>query len=222
MSDPRFRLPTTSQRSAIVGRTGSGKTQYGFWQTSYAPFDRQPYYIVDYKRDHLLNSVDRIKEIGLHEKPPKQPGLYIVHPSPHEEAEVEAWLWKVWEKQRCGLYIDEGYMLPDKGALRAILTQGRSLQIPVTMLSQRPVWLSRFVFSEADFITRFHLNDKDDLKTVSRFMPSELGKERLARYQSAWYDVSEDMGLIIAPVPAADTIAERIEQRLKPGKRKWL
>jgi len=222
MTDTEYRLPSTSQRAALVGRTGSGKTQHGFWLLSKAAFDKQPFFIVDFKRDELLNSTDRIKEIGLHEKLPKEPGIYITHPHPAQDAEVEAWLWKIWERGKSGLYVDEGYMLPDKGAMRAILTQGRSLKIPCIILSQRPVWLSRFVFSEADFFTVFHLNDTDDKKTVGRFLPTGLIKPRLADYHSAWYDVARDKALYIKPVPSADEITQSIEDRLKPGKRRFV
>jgi len=219
-----FRFPSNTQRALIVGRTGSGKTQYGTWLLSKAPFDRQPYFIVDYKTDELLNATDRIREIGLHEAIPKHPGLYIVHPLPHQEEEVERWLWKLWEKGRVGLYVDEGYFLPDKGAFQAILTQGRSRKIPSIVLTQRPVKINRFAISESDFYNIFHLNDRDDRTEVGRFIPRDRidVNTRLPRYHSAWYDVANDHSLVIEPVPGSDTILDRIDDRLKPGKRRWL
>lgn len=217
MSD--FRFPSLTQRTMIVGRTGSGKSQLGMWVLGNAPFDKQPYIIVDYKRDDLINSIAHIRQIGLNEKIPTQPGLYVLQPLPSQQEQVEKWLWKVWEKENTGLFLDEGYALPDGGAITAILTQGRSKRIPVIALSQRPKWLSRFFFSEANQFVVFHLNDVEDRKSVNRFIPG-MGDFRLPEYHSYWYDIDKDNLFHMQPVPDADTIAEQMEQRLKP-KRKF-
>lgn len=215
----KFRLPTNRQRVAVMGRTGSGKTQFAAWLLSEAPFDKQPYVIIDYKGDELLNTIDRSKEIGLNEVP-KSPGLYIVHPRPDESEQVEAWLWKIWERENIGIYADEAYVLPDKGALQAVLTQGRSKHIPAIVLTQRPTWISRFVFSEADYYAVFHLNDLRDRQTVSAFMPPGSLNERQAPYHSRWYDVGGDTLFSLLPAPDAGAILDRIDSRLSPRVRK--
>lgn len=216
MSD--FRLPANTQRTSIIGRTGSGKTVAGSWVLSEAPFDKQPYIIVDYKGDELLNSSDRIKEIDL-KTVPKQPGLYIVHPRLDQVEQVDAWLWKVWERENVGLYFDEAYMLPDKGALQAILTQGRSKRIPVIALTQRPALISRFIFSEADFFAVFQVSIDDDKKRIRGFIPSYVTDARLPDYHFRWYDVSKDKLFNVLPVPAPDDIRDRIDSRLSPKRR---
>lgn len=215
-----FRLPNNTHRTAVIGRTGSGKTQFGAWLLAHAPFDRQPYVMVDYKGDELLGSIDRVREIGTKDVP-KHPGLYVIRPLPSDENAVENWLWKIWQKERVGLYVDEGYALPDKGAFQAILTQGRSKRLPVICLTQRPTWVSRFVFSEADFYAVFHLNDHRDRLTVQSFTPRERMdlKNRLPDYSSYWYDVGRDNVYQMQPVPDADTIVEMIDDRLSPRKR---
>lgn len=213
-----FRFPTFKQRVAIVGRTGSGKTQMGAWLLSQAPFHKQPYVIVDYKHDDLLNSSDRVREIDLSEVP-RKPGLYILHPRPDDDEGVEQWLWKVWGQEKTGLYFDEGYMIPDKGALRSILTQGRSKRIPVYMLSQRPSQITRFAISEADMFAVFHLNDKKDRERINQFTPPGFAYEELPEFHSKWYDVGKHFSTTLGPVPDGDTILETIEDRLKTKKR---
>jgi hypothetical protein len=217
-----FRFPSTDHRTTIVGRTGSGKTYLAYWLLGKAHFDKQPYIIVDYKQDELLNTSNRFHEIGLSDKIPSKPGIYIVHPRPDETNEVEAFLWKVWKKTRTGLYIDEGYLVPDAGALQAIYTTGRSRHIPIMLLSQRPLWVTRFAFSEVEFFAAFHLNDKDDEKRVRQFTPRDFFNEgRLAKHHSRWYDVGEDFKAILGPVPNADILVDTIEKRLAP-KKKWI
>lgn len=217
---PIFRLPARTHRAAIFGRTGTGKTQFGAFILSAANFDEQPWVIVDYKRDELLNAIDRAKEIGFDDIP-KHPGLYILHANPEENDEqINAFMRKVWKQTHVGLLFDEMYMVPQRPALPPLLIQGRSLHIPVISLSQRPSWLSRFVLSEADHVASFHLNDPDDQKKVARLMPSGALDTRLRNYHCQWYDVGQNALFPLAPCPDADTILDRIDDRLTP-KRKF-
>lgn len=214
-----LRWPNNTQRATIVGRTGSGKTQFGIFTLTKAPFDHQPYVMVDYKGDDLIGSIERAIEIRLGDVP-KHPGLYVVRPLPNQEAEVDAWLWKVWHRERVGLYIDEGYMLPPGDAIRTILVTGRSRQIPVTILSQRPSFLPRHVFTEANFHAVFHLNDRRDVVKVKEFFHSDIDlHERLPEYHSRYYDVDRDTAFTLAPVPSRDVLLERLHDRLKPPRK---
>lgn len=218
-----FVLPNVTQRLAVIGSNGTGKTQAAFWFLSEAPFTEQPYIIVDYKRDELINSVDRIKEIDIGELP-KHPGIFIVHPRPKvDDAAVEKMLEGIWERENTGLYFDEGYMVPDKAAFPAILTQGRAKRIPSIILTQRPAWISRFVFSEANHYALFHLSDSDDRKTMRRFLPQNVDLTRpLPKFHFWYYTVGEQTALPMAPVPDADAIRSRIDERLAPVTRRRL
>lgn len=213
----KIRLPNDTHRIAIIGKTGSGKTQAAAWHLSNRNFHKIPWVIIDFKLDGLLGELPA-QEIGIKDNPPRKPGLYIVHPLPDQESEVEEFLWKLWAKEDIGLYIDEGYMIGNSPAFRAILTQGRSKNIPVIVLSQRPVWMSRFVFSESDFYQVFWLNDARDRKTVNAFVPTDINK-RLEDFHSIYYDVGDDNLVIMKPVPRRDEIIERFNERLLPKKR---
>jgi hypothetical protein len=212
-----FRWPSDTTRTAIIGRTGSGKTQAGSWLLSHMPFHTMPWVIVDYKGDSLFRRIPYVRPIDL-ETVPTEPGLYILQPRPDEEKAVEQWLWKVWQRGRIGLFFDELTLVPDPpkgGALRAIYTQGRSKRIPTISVTQRPRWVSRFLFSEADHFQVFHLNTKDDNRAVEEFTPFDM-KQRVARYHSRWYDVSEHQWFHMRPVEKAATILDRFAQRLRP------
>lgn len=221
-----FRMPRNDQRVTIIGRTGSGKTVFGAWLLALADFHKIPRVIVDFKGDELLRSIPRIEEIGLRDVP-KHGGLYTIRPLIHEAEQMEAWMWKVWQRERVGLYFDEAYMLPNssgqhrRGALQAILTQGRSKRIPVISLVQRPSQMSVFVFSEAEYYAVFALNRWPDKKTIEG-MADKLAPrliDELPEYHSIWYDVGRDTPIRMLPAPHPDTIAEMIDTRLRPKRR---
>lgn len=224
----KFRFPSRSNRTTIVGRTGSGKTWFGAWLLSEAPFQHQPYVIVDYKGDELLSGIENVRQISLTDKLPKQPGLYRVQPTIHDHDTTEEWLWSVWKRENIGLYFDEAYMLPNsgytrRGALQAILTQGRSKKIPVISLVQRPSQISLFVMSEADFFSVFHLQRIQDQKTVSELLGGNAVMEHTEEneFHSKWFDVGKNQMHNLGPVPHGDLIAEKINDRLEV-KKKWL
>lgn len=216
-----FRLPGDTHRLFIVGRTGSGKTVFASWILSLQDFAARPWVIIDYKRDPLLNSIDRIREIGLH-KVPTEPGIYRINPAPVVDDEaVEDWLLRVWQQENLGLYVDEVYMLPSKVGFPGILTQGRAKHISAIVLAQRPAWLSRFVLSEADYFAAFHLNHAEDRKTVGDCLPHGALKDRLPDFCCYWYDVSQNALFDLKPVPDPAEIAQSINDRLRPNKR-WV
>ncbi len=218
-----FRLPGATHRTGIFGRTGSGKTRQAAWLLSLSPFDKVPYVVIDYKLEQLFTQTDRIREIGFDEVP-KKPGVYILRPLPTDDDAVEAWLWKLHQRENCGIYVDEGYGIdPKSKALRAVLTQGRSKRLPVIYISQRPAWISPFVVSEADFLSVFQLTKPEDRQRVAAIMPAlDLDvSQSLPEYHSRWYDVGRAQGFTLKPVPSDDDILNRLDDRLKP-KRKAL
>lgn len=206
-----FRLPGPEDRLTVVGRTGSGKTHLAAWVLSLADWNRRPWVIVDYKRDKLLRELPA-DELALKDRIPRHAGLYIVRPPPETDDEVEALLWRVWNRGRCGLYIDEGHMCPDRGGLKAIQSQGRSKEIQTIVLTQRPKWVSRFVFSEAEAISAFHLNDRRDRATVREISPIDLD-QRLEPYHSYYYRVGDNQLFKMNPVPPRDHILNTFSDR---------
>lgn len=224
----QFRLPGRSDRTAIYGRTGDGKTVLASWLLSEAPIDRMPYYVLDFKGDDLLRSIKRFEQVSLRDKITKHPGVYIARPMPHQTEAVEDFLWRVWAKRNTGLFVDEGFMLPRPShAYDAILTQGRSLHIPVINLTQRPVMLTRFVPTQSDFHFLFPFNDDRDNETAAQVMPRAIrdqviGHDEadnvLPKYHSFWYDVSNKVWSIIGPAPRPEIIAQRFDDRLRPTK----
>lgn len=211
-----FELPRPDQRTLILGSNGSGKTYLGVWLLSEANFDEMPWVIIDYKRDPLIKEINGKRTIGLSEMP-SEPGIFHLKPNPvSDDDAMEAWLLRAWTKTNIGLYVDEALMLPTKksGAFQSIMTQGRTLTIPVISLSQRPVDLTRYAFSEANHVVVFRLTDIRDRKKVGEYVPIETDY-RLRKYHSLWYNVDSDQSYAMQPVPAKPDILATFKAKLK-------
>jgi hypothetical protein len=213
------RLPQSDDRIAILGKTGSGKTVAGLWHLSKQDIAHRPWVIIDFKGDVNINAIDKAQSIEFDTNLQKlKPGLYILHVMPDEEDALDDWFVKVWEREDMGVMVDEGFMVGQRSrGFNMCLIQGRSKHITMIVLSQRPVWMSRYVLSEASFIQAFSLNDRDDTKSVKRFVEdrgnvSVLNK--LARYHSYYYDVADDDLTVLAPVPKVDKILLDIDTKL--------
>lgn len=225
--NPEFRLPRNDEHTAIVGRNGTGKTVGGVWILSEQDFKKHRWIITDYKREEIFNKIRNIREIGF--EIPKKPGLYVIRLRKDLDEETERWLWKIYDKGKTGLFVDEGYMIPgqERGAFQAILTQGRSKRIPVITLSQRPVRVPLFVFSEASHVVSYDLSQQRDKKRLeeivpdgfSEWVPQEFG-QRLPPFHARWYNVKQHASYVLKPVPKPDELVQRIDDKLVPI-RKW-
>jgi hypothetical protein len=224
-SDIRF--PNNTQRTSIIGRTGTGKTVIAVYHLSNYDFDKYPWVVYDFKRDSLLAEIGDIpgaEHIGT-DYVPNKPGIYFVHPMPDDKELVEQQMWGIWQRENMGVYVDEGYMVCPPGAapnraFRALLTQGRSKRIPMIILSQRPVWLDRFVFSESDFYQVLALNHKGDRKTMMEYVPANLD-EPLPPYHSYYHDVSKGKTVVMKPVKTDDEILDVFDMKLAKLRKKY-
>lgn len=210
-------MPNSKQRIAAIGRTGTGKTIAGLWHLSNSNFDVMPWVIVDFKTDEHINGISRARYITTADTV-KQPGIYIIQPHP-DDVTLGEFLGRVWERGNTGVMVDEGYMMRTNPEVEKhfvyLLTQGRSKRIPMIVLTQRPSWISRFVFSESDYFQVFHLNDSRDSRIVDSFLPPG-SLVPMPDYHSVYYDVNRNQLDYLSPVPEESEILDSIDQRLKP------
>lgn len=220
-----MRLPNDTQRLSIVGRTGSGKTVAAVWHLSNMPFDEMPFVVYDFKRDTLLSKIAALGaemkigayQLGLEEMP-TVPGIYFVHPHPDDILPVRQQMMRIWEHENIGVFVDEGYMVCGPSnpnpAFRSLLTQGRSKHIPMIILSQRPVWLDRFAFSESDFYQVFDLNHVKDRRTINEYVPADLNAP-LPPFHSYYHDVGKKETYVMKPVPMDDEILAKFAAKFE-------
>ena len=204
-------IPDDSKRTAIVGRTGSGKTQFGvyFLGTQInGPWKELPVTIIDFKHARLIREL-QATEIKVSNRPPTRPGLYVVRPFPGDDdkALVE-YLLRVWAQENHGIYCDETLDLGARNrGFRRLLSQGREKSIPMIYCTQRPSWVDMYSFSEADYVCAFQLTLPDDEKRIDQFAPGYTNKA-LEPYHSYWYDVASNQGAVLNPCPSqADILA---------------
>lgn len=210
----KIRLPGPRDRITIVGATGSGKTVAALWHLSNASFDVRPWIVIDPKRDDNIAAIEGAEEIQLWDPLPTAPGIYVVHPIPSQADHLDDFLMRVWEHENIGVWSDEGYMCGDGNGLTACLTQGRSKKIPMILLCQRPVFVSRFCFSEATFVQIFDLNDKRDQKTVQNFAPQIPLSVPLPAHHSWYWDAVKRKLFRMTPVPPSEKSLETIAIKL--------
>ena len=211
-------LPDDTQRLLIVGATGSGKTQSALWHLSHRSYTSMPWLVYNTKSDASIDAIPYAEEIEISQVP-VQPGVYIIRPLPHQQGALEAHQWEVWTRGGMGVYIDEGYAMGQNNqAFRALLTQGRSRHIPMIVLSQRPVWLDRFAFTESEFFQAFRLQHAKDRKAMEEIVPAELN--RLPQFHSWYYDALGNKVYRMAPVPDIGTIHATFARRLDPQRRR--
>ena len=218
MANDNFRLPSDSQRLAVIGRTGSGKTQAAVWHLSNRRYDLMPWIVFNFKGDQLINDIPGTRDLDLSDSVPSNPGVYVVSVAPDEKEAADGFLMRCWAHENVGLYIDEGYMLTGLPGFRRCLTQGRSKHLPMIILSQRPVFMDRFTWTEADFFQVFSLSISDDKKSLAGYIGGNALR-RVPDYHSWWYDVARDRMIGLRPVPDADTILATFRKRLLPVRR---
>jgi len=211
------KFPGAEDHVAVIGRNGSGKTVGGMWLLSARNFDVQPALIINSKGDSLIDEISEIKgvqTIGINDTPGDK-GLYIVNPLPSEGEQLNQLFRRCWEKENITIFVDEGYSIQNDEWFTACLTQGRSKHVNLIVLSQRPAWISKYVFSECNFVMLFNLQIKDDRKKVAEFVP--VPKDyRLPPYCSYWYNVKDNLLLEFAPTPDSAAIIRTFRAKFPP------
>lgn len=208
-----FILPGAADRTAVIGATGTGKTVLGAWLLSKQRFDKRPWVCIDFKDEELWDMVGTppMQTLKVHQLPGKH-GLYRMRVQPWDSDALEEWLKRVWSRGNIGLFVDEVSLIPQKEAFKAILRQGRSRRIPVIACSQRPVDVDREVWSEANYISVFRLDDIRDYKIIKGFTRDAPIDRQLPEFWSHWYDKKKYTCIPLQPVPSPASIADDLRR----------
>jgi hypothetical protein len=208
------------ERAVIIGSTGSGKTQMLLAQLKAYP--DAPIYVMDTKGDAAIQMfmdkqaetknvqiINSPAEIAKFAKQKAGPEYAHILPPASELAEPEildGYLEAIYAAGRpCLVCIDEAYQVHNGHragpGLIGLLTRGRSKGMSLICCTQRPAWLSRFVFTESQRFFVYRLQDLRDYKTLREMGVPYPQNKSLAKFCFFCYNSGESDGTFYAPIP---------------------
>lgn len=220
MSEAAPSFPDLTEHIAFAGRTGSGKTIGAIDMlsrriqptavTKGRPF---PWVIIDQKRDENLASLPHDR-LGVSAKILPDTGLHIVRPKldGSDKQDVEDLLRRIFERKRCGLFMDEGHLHGVSPAIRMFMVAGRARHCPVMWLSQRAAQIDPFIWSQCTYYRCYALQGPNDQR---RFYENYGFKyEDPEKYYSYYYDGNLGRTFLLQPSSSIDVSRELFKATL--------
>lgn len=211
-----IKLPSigNGKRAIISGRTGSGKSTLGCWLLNRS---RQHWVILNPKWTAAYKSlpdakvITRIDQSAINSSLEKNRFTIVNFDGKTANAEyMDAVIEHIHGSfENVGLCVDELYTLHTGGrpkqGLVGWLTRGRELKQSFLGMTQRPAWISRFCYSEADYIVGMDLSLKIDRKQLYECSGNGHFLNRLEPRKWLWYDVNVDSISLLGAVPLIKT-----------------
>ncbi len=199
------------QRALIAGKTGTGKSTLAAWILNRSPqhwIIFNPKHTASYK--NLPNSIVFKKFEGKAILSKIKHYKYVTLNFGRDESDPEfmdavlGWLQD--NAKNVGVCCDELYTMHSASGragdgLTGWLTRGRESNQSFLGLTQRPAWISRFLFSEADFVGSMRLVRAEDRKRMVEETGREEFGQRLHGHQWLWYNDARDDIRLWGPVP---------------------
>lgn len=210
MSTPSHPVINPGKRAIAAGRTGSGKSTLAKWLLQVSPGH---WIILNPKNTRAYDTLPDSNTVeGIDIKKIRESvdefRFTIVTPKANQlDPDVLDMFinWIISDYTNIGVCIDELYAVHKNGqagpGLVGLLTRGRELKQSFFGLTQRPAWLSKFLFSEADYIIGMSLNLEADRKRMFEFTGKKAFLEKQPERDWLWYDVGADKLRSFNPVP---------------------
>lgn len=200
----------SGKRAIISGRTGSGKSTLGAWFLKRSP---QTWVIFNPKHTKSYSNLEdsiilsSFKQKEFDDAVSKHKFVILNLSGKLAEAEfmdgIIDYIHNNYEN--IGICIDELYTIHTNGragyGLIEWLTRGRELKQSFIGMTQRPAWISRFCYSEADYVIGMDLSLANDRKRLYESTGNDFFLDRVKPQTWLFYNVSEDSIKKYGPVP---------------------
>ena len=138
-------------------------------------------------------------------------GIFVVRPKPREYGDMDAYLEELHESyDNFGVCVDEVYQVSGSTTragpgLTGLVTRGRARKQAVILGSQRPAWVPRFVYSEANGIVVMSLTMKQDRERILEMTAQRIVMEPLESRHWLYCDIAAQTVTRYAPVTIEET-----------------
>lgn len=197
-NDPKI---NPGERAVVAGRSGSGKSTLAKWLLLNSPGH---WVIINPKWTRAYDTLPGVVKIKGFNMPKIDDAIYknrfvVVDPTQAQASMevMDAFIQHIHDStMNMGVVVDELYTIHNNGkagdGLISLLTRGRELKQSFLGLTQRPVWVSPFVFSESNYICEMSLNLLSDRKRMYEFIGHEKAEEKLPPHEWLWYRAEAD------------------------------
>jgi hypothetical protein len=226
------------ERGLLVGKTGSGKTQNGYFQLLNSVLSLRIIFDTkfedgffslpqDGERLELIEGIDKFKSYAKNTKSKDYPDYILLRPTIDEYVDPEILDEYCRVVYECFgplyFYIDEVVNLHKNNRalphLMNVLCRGRSRGKTTLMASQRPAMISRSCLTESDRFYVHQLTDMRDRKTLGEVIPNFAKYEPPPKYHFWHYSHGQHEACeLYSPVPELKTDPAK----KKLFKKRWL
>lgn len=201
------------KRALVAGRTGSGKSTLANWLLQRSPLH---WVILNPKWTDSFNGLPGVVTVRYKGGQDAQAvadsameNRYTIVAPESDAADHETLddliMFLHMGYRDIGLCVDELYAIHNSAragaGLVGWLTRGRELGQSFLGLTQRPAWLSQFLFSESDYIGGMSLNLEKDRKRMVEMTGMAAFDKQLPPHYWLWYDTTKHALKRYGPVP---------------------
>jgi hypothetical protein len=192
------------KRLIVVGSSGSGKTTFARRVLTASPYHWvifNPKGTPAYKRLSPHNNLTRINERELKRSITEKKYTILDLPTSwNYKAQDDLVKWLTDEFVNIGILFDELYTIHHRGiagpGLDGLVTRGREINQTFLGLSQRPKFISKFLFSEANAIVEFKLLLLDDRKVIYENTGERIALSKRENHDFIYFDLDADRATI--------------------------